>query len=50
LKYRLTYNLDILRRYIRDKTVDLIHLAPPFKGNQRYNILFGGAERHPLGI
>jgi DNA modification methylase len=33
-------NLDILRRYIKDDTVDLIYLDPPFKSNQDYNILF----------
>ena len=37
-------NLDILRRYIRDKTVDLIYLDPPFKSDQDYNVLF--AERN----
>src|ERR1700686_2597099 len=33
-------NLDILRRYIGDETVDLIYLDPPFKSNQDYNVLF----------
>ena len=33
-------NLDILRRYIKDETVDLIYLDPPFKSEQDYNILF----------
>ena len=33
-------NLDILRRYIKDNTIDLIYLDPPFKSNQDYNILF----------
>ena len=33
-------NLDILRRYVKDETVDLIYLDPPFKSNQDYNILF----------
>lgn len=33
-------NLDILRRYLADETVDLIYLDPPFKSNQDYNILF----------
>ncbi len=39
---RLYYgdNLDILRRYIKDETVDLIYLDPPFKSNQDYNVLF----------
>ena len=36
-------NLDILRRYIPDESVDLIYLDPPFKSNQDYNLLF--AER-----
>jgi 16S rRNA G966 N2-methylase RsmD len=29
-------NLDILRRYIKDETVDLICLDPPFNGNVPY--------------
>ena len=33
-------NLDILRRYIPDESVDLVYLDPPFKSNQNYNILF----------
>jgi DNA modification methylase len=33
-------NLEILRRHIRDKTIDLIYLDPPFKSNQVYNILY----------
>ena len=33
-------NLDILRRYLPDKSVDLIYLDPPFKSNQTYNVLF----------
>jgi len=33
-------NLDILRRYIKDETIDLIYLDPPFKSNQDYNVLF----------
>jgi 16S rRNA G966 N2-methylase RsmD len=36
-------NLDILRRYVQDESVDLIYLDPPFKSNQDYNVLF--AER-----
>lgn len=35
-------NLDILRRYIRDETVDLVYLDPPFNSNATYNVLFGG--------
>src|SRR5215210_5275051 len=33
-------NLDILRTYIRDETVDLIYLDPPFNSNRNYNVLF----------
>jgi len=33
-------NLDVLRRYIKDETIDLIYLDPPFKSNQDYNVLF----------
>jgi DNA modification methylase len=33
-------NLDVLRRYIKDETIDLVYLDPPFKSNQDYNILF----------
>jgi DNA modification methylase len=33
-------NLDILRRYVKDETVDLVYLDPPFNSNQDYNVLF----------
>jgi DNA modification methylase len=33
-------NLDILRRYVKDGTVDLVYLDPPFKSSQNYNVLF----------
>lgn len=33
-------NLDILRRYLGDESVDLIYLDPPFNSNQDYNVLF----------
>jgi len=33
-------NLEILRRYIKDETIDLIYLDPPFKSDQDYNVLF----------
>ncbi len=35
-------NLDILRRYVRDESVDLVYLDPPFNSNASYNVLFGG--------
>src|SRR5208337_4413949 len=33
-------NLDILRRYLRDETVDLVYLDPPFNSAQSYNAFF----------
>jgi DNA modification methylase len=36
-------NLDVLRQYIDDESVDLVYLDPPFKSDQDYNVLF--AER-----
>jgi len=33
-------NLDILRRYVPDESVDLIYLDPPFKSDADYNVLF----------
>lgn len=33
-------NLDVLRRYVHDETVDLVYLDPPFKSDQDYNVLF----------
>ena len=33
-------NLDILRRYVKDESVDLIYLDPPFNSQATYNVLF----------
>jgi len=33
-------NLDILRKYIPDESIDLIYLDPPFNSKANYNILF----------
>jgi len=33
-------NLEILRRYIPDASVDLIYLGPPFNSNRDYNVIF----------
>ncbi len=33
-------NLPVLRRYVRDESVDLIYIDPPFNSNANYNILF----------
>ena len=33
-------NLDILRRHVKDDSVDLIYLDPPFESNKAYNVIF----------
>ena len=33
-------NLEILRKYIKDESVDLIYLDPPFNSKANYNVLF----------
>lgn len=33
-------NLDILREYISDESIDLIYLDPPFNSSRSYNVLF----------
>lgn len=33
-------NLDILREYIPDESIDLVYLDPPFNSNRNYNVLF----------
>ena len=40
-------NLDVLRRHVKDETVDLVYLDPPFNSNQDYNVLF--KERAGVG-
>jgi len=37
-------NLDVMHRHIKDETVDLVYLDPPFNSNTNYNVLF--AERN----
>ncbi len=41
-KNRLYYgdNYEVLQRYVRDESVDLIYLDPPFNSRQDYNVLF----------
>ncbi len=33
-------NLDILREHIKDESINLIYLDPPFNSQQAYNLLF----------
>lgn len=35
-------NLEVLREHIKDESVDLIYLDPPFNSNATYNVLFRG--------
>jgi site-specific DNA-methyltransferase (adenine-specific) len=41
-KNKLYYgdNLEVLKLYVRDESVDLIYLDPPFNSRQDYNVLF----------
>src|ERR1051325_10376987 len=45
-------NLDILRRYLNDQTVDLVYLHPPFNSAANYNAFFqekdGTATASPI--
>lgn len=38
-------NLHVLREHVKDESVDLIYLDPPFKSDSNYNVLF----RSPVG-
>jgi len=40
-------NLDVLRHYIKDASVDLIYLDPPFNSRQDYNLLLAEKEDSP---
>jgi len=40
-------NLEILRDYIPDESVDLVYLDPPFKSQQAYNVLFRTVKGEP---
>ncbi|TJU72549.1 MAG: site-specific DNA-methyltransferase [Mesorhizobium sp.] len=40
-------NLDVLRRQIKDESVDLVYLDPPFNSNANYNVLFKEQEGIP---
>ena len=41
-KNKLYYgdNYEVLKRYVKDETVDLVYLDPPFNSRQDYNVLF----------
>lgn len=37
-------NLDVLRKYVKDESIDLIYLDPPFNSQANYNVLFKEAK------
>ncbi len=39
-------NLTILREQVKDETVDLVYLDPPFNSNASYNVLFKAPDGH----
>lgn len=39
-------NLNILREYIADESVDLVYLDPPFNSKRDYNLLFKSPKGH----
>jgi 16S rRNA G966 N2-methylase RsmD len=47
MAYKFLYygdNLDILRRHVKDESVDLVYLDPPFNSNASYNVLFAAQD------
>src|SRR5260370_15560294 len=40
-------NLDVMRDYVADRTVDLIYLDPPFNSQRTYNRFFNEADATP---
>ena len=38
-------NLEVLRQHVKDESVDLIYLDPPFNSRQDYKVLFAGRDR-----
>jgi 16S rRNA G966 N2-methylase RsmD len=42
-------NYEVLQRYVKDESVDLVYLDPPFNSRQDYNFLFAEKEDLVLG-
>jgi site-specific DNA-methyltransferase (adenine-specific) len=40
-------NLDVLRRHIKDESVDLVYLDPPFNSNANHAASFAHAPLSP---
>ena len=41
-------NLDVMRRYLADESVDLVYLDPPFNSNRNYSVIFNRNGEVPL--
>lgn len=39
-------NLDVLRESVKDESVDLVYLDPPFNSSATYNVLFASPKGH----
>lgn len=37
-------NLDVLRRHVKDESVDLVYLDPPFNSARNCNVLFDAKD------
>jgi site-specific DNA-methyltransferase (adenine-specific) len=35
---------------VKDESVDLVYLDPPFNSRRNYNVIFGSARRMPLRL
>jgi site-specific DNA-methyltransferase (adenine-specific) len=42
-------NLHVLKEHVRDESVDLIYLDPPFNSDAQYNVLFKAPDGEPSG-
>ncbi len=40
-------NLDVLRRHVKNESVDLVYLDPPFNSKRAYNVLFANQQGQP---
>jgi site-specific DNA-methyltransferase (adenine-specific) len=38
-------NLEVLRQYVPDESVDVVYLDPPFQSGKNYNILFESRDK-----
>ncbi len=38
-------NLDVLRKYVEDESIDLIYIDPPFFSNKHYEVVGGMRQR-----